>query len=104
SLNAFDQVNMDTLILGCTHFPLIESYIRDYFDEQITLINPGVETAHLVQQPLIQEHLLNDEDSQPKEHIFYTTGSAATFKEISNRWLDNKNFRVEALSLKELID
>lgn len=104
SLNAFDQVNMDTLILGCTHFPLIESYIRDYFDEQITLINPGVETAHLVQQTLIKEHLLNEEDSQPKEHIFYTTGSVEKFKEISNKWLDNKNFRVESLSLKELID
>jgi len=104
SLNAFDQVNMDTLILGCTHFPLIESYIRDYFDEQITLINPGVETAHLVQQTLIKEHLLNEEDSQPKEHIFYTTGSVEKFEEISNKWLDNKNFRVESLSLKELID
>lgn len=104
SLNAFDQVNMDTLILGCTHFPLIESYIRDYFDEQITLINPAVETANLVQQTLIKEHLLNEEDSQPKEHIFYTTGSVEKFKEISNKWLDNKNFRVESLSLKELID
>src|SRR5699024_2910259 len=103
SLKAFNRVDMDTLILGCTHFPLIESYIRDYFGEQVTLINHGVETALLVQQTLIKENLLNEEESQPKEHIFYTTGLAEKFEEMAKKWLDNKNFRVEHLPLKELV-
>src|SRR5699024_5398853 len=104
SLKTFDQMDMDTLILGCTHFPLIESYIQDYFGDQVTLINPGIETAYLVRQTLIRENLLNEEDSLPKEHVFYTTDSVEKFKGIANKWLDNKNFRVEHLSLKELIN
>lgn len=104
SLKAFNHVDLDTLILGCTHFPLIESYIRDYFDEQVTLINPGVETARLIKQTLIKEDLMTEEDNQPKEHIFYTTGSVEKFEKIAKKWLENKNFRVESLSLKELVN
>ena len=106
SLKNFNHFEMDTLILGCTHFPLLESYIQGYFGKDITLVNPAVETAHLVQQYLTEENLLNDSQTQTKEHVFYTTGSTEKFEKIATSWLDleNKNFRVESLSLKELIN
>lgn len=103
-LKAFEDFNMDTLVLGCTHFPLLESYIQDYFGDEVLLIDPGVETASLVQQYLTENNLINDDNTQPKEHIFYTTGSAEKFKKIAINWLKNEDFKVESVSLKELVE
>lgn len=106
SLKDFNPFQMDTLVLGCTHFPLLESYIQDYFGEDLILVNPAVETAKVVQKYLAEKNLQNDYQNQTKEHVFYTTGSAEKFEKIATSWLDleNKNFRVESLSLKELIN
>lgn len=43
---------VDTLILGCTHYPLIEKVIREYMGDDVTLINSGAEVAKYLKRNL----------------------------------------------------
>ena len=44
-LQEFKDKDVDTLILGCTHYPLIRSVIREFMGEEVRLVNPAYETA-----------------------------------------------------------
>ncbi len=58
-LRVFEESEIDTLILGCTHFPIIAEVIRGILGDDITLINPGEETARYTAALLTEKHLLN---------------------------------------------
>ena len=49
-LSELKKENIDTLILGCTHYPLLEKAIQDFLGQKVTLINSGAETAKLVKK------------------------------------------------------
>ncbi len=100
-LSSFKHTNIDTLVLGCTHFPLLQPMIQQFLGEQVTLIDPGVETAKKVAKYLTEHQLLNETEQKPKEHVLFTTGSAEKFDEIARNWLGNKQYIVEHVSLEE---
>ena len=101
-LNPFIDTEIDTLVLGCTHYPLLQPIIQDYFGKNVTLIDPGVETAKVVETYLSEENLLKQSSDIRPKHLLYTTGSAEKFEEIAANWLDDKNFNVMNVSIEEL--
>lgn len=104
SLDVFKGYEMDTLVLGCTHFPLLASYIQDYFGADVQLVDPGYETTNRIKKFLNENNLANDDATQSKNHIFYTTGSRDQFEEISRNWIKDEKFEVQSVSLEELVD
>lgn len=76
--------DIDTLILGCTHYPLLESYIKKEL-EAVTVISSAEETAIELSTILQHKGILSD-NLNPK-HRFFTTGSALSFEHIAERWL-----------------
>lgn len=82
--------DMDTLILGCTHYPLIKETIQMTVGEQITLISSSEETARETSTVLDVHHLLNKGKETP-EHQFYTTGDLAIFTKISQTIFENSD-------------
>ncbi|WP_209122023.1 glutamate racemase [Alkalihalobacillus sp. BA299] len=88
----------DTLILGCTHYPLLRQVIQGVVGNDITLISSGDETAREVSALLYHKNLLYTEDRSPK-HIFYTTGNSNTFKSIASNWLKIDLQHVETIQL-----
>lgn len=88
----------DTLILGCTHYPLLRDVIQRVIGEEKTVISSGDETAREVSALLYHQNLLYQDDRKP-EHRFYTTGEAATFKAIAESWLEIKLENVETITL-----
>jgi glutamate racemase len=80
------QQNLDTLILGCTHYPLIEPLIKTVMGNQVHVISSGDETAREV-SAILQYNCLLDSDEDEPEHEFYTTGSTAIFSKIASQWL-----------------
>ena len=58
-LQEFKEKDVDTLILGCTHYPLIRSTIRDFMGERVRLVNPAYETALALASLLEKEGLLS---------------------------------------------
>lgn len=101
-LEPFITTNIDTLVLGCTHYPLLQPIIQEFFGKEVTLIDPGVETARVVERYLSEHDLLNQSLGERSKHLFYTTGSAERFKEIATNWLEVKNFDVMNVSIEEL--
>lgn len=82
--------NIDTLILGCTHYPLIRSTIRSVVGERVTLINPAYETA-LELKRLLQEKELLSEESLPgseEKYRFYVSDDPGKFDAFASSVLE----------------
>jgi glutamate racemase len=77
---------MDTLILGCTHYPLLAPVIQDVVGPDVHLISSGDETALEVAAILDFKELENDLDTVPA-HQFYATGDVVIFDRLATEWL-----------------
>ncbi|RNA70659.1 MULTISPECIES: glutamate racemase [Alteribacter] len=86
TLEPIIETGIDSLILGCTHYPLLEEVIAKVVGEDIQVICSGDETAREVSALLYHKDLLYTGDRLPA-HQFYSTGSGETFKAIANQWL-----------------
>ncbi|MGK5643386.1 hypothetical protein ACSNOK_34800, partial [Streptomyces sp. URMC 126] len=75
SLSAFDQTGIDTLVMGCTHYPHLKPLIQAVMGQGVTLIDSGVETLNEVSMLLDYFGLsrsAKDAQSQPPSQQFYT--------------------------------
>lgn len=100
SLKPLKNHDLDTLILGCTHYPLLRTLIQNVMGSSVTLIDSGAETVSEVSTLLDSYDLAVHSSPENKvEHRFYTTGSALLFREIAEDWLENKDFTVEKVEL-----
>ncbi len=69
-LSELKESGIDTLILGCTHYPLLRDAISDFMGEGVTLVDSGYETAVYSAKILREQNLLNDDDSRKKPEFF----------------------------------
>lgn len=97
------QSKIDTLILGCTHYPLLEKTIQKVLGPKIKLISSSEETARETSTILEVAELLRTELLTEK-HQFYTTGDLEIFERISktifNQEVDNlKTVTIEKITL-----
>ncbi len=77
---------IDTLILGCTHYPLIRSTVGRIMGEEVTLVNPAYETARELKELLMKKELLNDREPGlgDNRYRFYVSDAAEKFKQFAN--------------------
>lgn len=79
------NTGIDTLIMGCTHYPLIRSTIQDVLGDGVQLINPAYETARTLTQMLEEQDLLNTEESFFKnQYEFYVSDAAEKFMKFAD--------------------
>lgn len=83
-LSDIKESGVDTLILGCTHYPLLRTKIREYLGDGIHLVNPAYETALDVKQVLEQDAIRNDRVDGEVKHSFYVSDLADKFKLFAN--------------------
>lgn len=89
---------LDTLILGCTHYPLLRPIIQNVMGEQVTLIDSGAETIGEVSMLLDYFDIANTIAGQPNAR-FYTTGSTVMFDGIAREWLETITVHSEHIDL-----
>ncbi|MGI9155749.1 MAG: glutamate racemase [Marmoricola sp.] len=77
---------IDTLILGCTHYPLLTGVISYVLGDQVTLVSSAEETAKDVYRVLVERGLERGPDAAPV-HRFLTTGQPGEFEAIGQRFL-----------------
>ncbi|MCK9483620.1 MAG: glutamate racemase [Candidatus Marinimicrobia bacterium] len=92
---------IDTLILGCTHYPIIKNVIQKVVDGNIRIIDTAVETANQVRQILTQYALLSDLQKPPK-HQYYVSDLPQKFEEIAERFLGEPIVNVERVHSEDL--
>ena len=80
------DIDIDTLILGCTHYPLIRSTLGRIMGEKVTLVNPAYETARELKELLVEKNILNDESPKlgENQYQFYVSDGADKFKTFAN--------------------
>ena len=78
--------DIDTLIMGCTHYPLIRSTIRKVMGDKVNLVNPAYETAIELKNLLERDNLANkcDVDSPSSMYRFYVSDAEEKFKLFAN--------------------
>ncbi|MHB1627972.1 MAG: glutamate racemase [Bacilli bacterium] len=86
SLREFSDANIDTLILGCTHYPLLASAIGQVMGRSVTLINSAEETARDISFVLADQQMTRTHMTEPN-HAFLTSGDAEAFAALGARWL-----------------
>ena len=81
-LSQMKETDIDTMILGCTHYPLLRSRIIRYFGEKVHIVNPAYETAMDLKAVLEEKGLLNDSE-KTGEYSFYVSDAAEKFTEFA---------------------
>ncbi len=86
-LEPLQRADVDTLILGCTHYPLLAGLIGLVMGEGVTLVSSADETAREVYRLLTAGDLFRSDDAPPPAHDFASTGDPATFARLALRFL-----------------
>ncbi len=88
-LKELKEQNIDTLIMGCTHYPIIEDTIKKELGEKINLINPGKSVAREVAAYLEENKLLNVQKKNGSI-VFYVTDLTPRFTKVAEMFLGGK--------------
>ncbi|PEA82123.1 glutamate racemase [Bacillus pseudomycoides] len=94
TLHPIVKKDIDTLVLGCTHYPHLTKYIQEVLSDNVTVISYSEETARELSTILEHNNLLSVDNTV--QHRFYVTGSIQDFNEIAENWLEKK---VQAVSV-----
>jgi glutamate racemase len=92
---------VDTVILGCTHYPLIRPILQRVFGREVTLVFSAEETAREVAETLERKQIAND-GSREGTYRFLTTGEPETFRAMGSRFLQLPIAEVERVDLATL--
>jgi glutamate racemase len=86
-LAPINAAGVDTLVLGCTHYPLLTGLLSVVMGPDVTLVSSAEETAKDVYRVLTELDLLRPDDGPPPQHVFRATGPAEPFDRLSRRFL-----------------
>lgn len=94
--------NIDTLILGCTHYPLLKNAIQKTVGKKVKLVDSGVEAAEAVEQILKKNKLLATIEQMPKNY-FFLSDMPYKFQEIAERFLERSIPHVETINFENYL-
>jgi len=102
-LSELIDIDIDTLILGCTHYPLIRSTIGKIMGEKVTLVNPAYETACELRQLLQRENLLNESEGGlgTNKYRFFVSDGAKKFQTFANSILKYGILSAKVINIEE---
>ena len=85
-LKQMQAANIDTLVLGCTHYPLLTGVISYVMGNEVTLVSSAEETAKDLYRTLVEADLLNSAGNKVN-HRFVATGDSKSFASLARRFL-----------------
>ncbi|WP_022868770.1 glutamate racemase [Schaalia vaccimaxillae] len=96
------EAGVDTLILGCTHYPLLTGVIGRVMGHGVALVTSSEATANVTYNELTDRGLLHDPwaDGQGPQHQFLTTGSGTKFPKLARRFLGPEVGQVDRVNLQ----
>ena len=89
---------IDTVILGCTHYPLLKETISELYPD-IKVVDPAKETAHDLKEILIRKSLLKNDAQKNRKVEYFVTDGADKFKEVGTMFLGEKIENVNIVKL-----
>lgn len=86
-LAPLQEAGVDTLVLGCTHYPLLTGVVSYVMGDGVTLVSSAEETAKDVYRTLQEHGLTRDPELPPPVHRFVATGDPDDFARLGHRFL-----------------
>jgi glutamate racemase len=86
-LEPLQRAEVDTLVLGCTHYPLLAGMLNLVMGEGVTLVSSAEETAKDLYRVLTERDLLRGTDTEAPRHRFLATGDSEPFARLGRRFL-----------------
>jgi len=99
-LSPLKEADIDVLVLGCTHYPLLKRTIGNVMGPGVQLTDSAEETAREIASVLSDNGLLNESHAEP-EHTFYVSDLPVQFKELGERFLGRSLEHVSRIDLDE---
>lgn len=100
-LESIKNQGVDTLILGCTHYPLLERTISEYMGESVALINAGAEVAKLLKL-YFDENDLHCEKKPASMYRYYVSDNVDGFESLGGLFLEKKiDGQVEKIDIEK---
>jgi glutamate racemase len=81
------EADIDTLVLGCTHYPLLTGVISYVMGNDVSLVSSAEETAKDLYRVLVEGSMLRDSGAAAPTHRFLATGDAKAFEGLARRFL-----------------
>lgn len=99
-LSGMKDTDIDTMILGCTHYPLLRSKIMAYLGERVHIVNPAYETAMDLKSILAEKKQTNPADT-PGTYEFYVSDAAEKFTRFANSILPYDIATTQCINIEE---
>ncbi len=102
-LQPLKDAEVDTLILGCTHYPLLTGVIGRVMGEGVSLVTSSEATANVAYNELIDRDLLHEPwpEGEGPSHEFLTTGAGEAFPKLARRFLGPEVANVHEVAVHE---
>jgi glutamate racemase len=95
------EAGVDTLILGCTHYPLVAPMLQRILGRDVRLVSGGHAVAAAVQRTLVASGLSRESDGEGS-YDFLCTGDSEAFRAVGTRFLQMPLGTVEPVQIQEL--
>jgi glutamate racemase len=99
-LAPLEDEGVDTVIMGCTHYPLLSGLLQLELGPDVVLVSSAEETAKDVYAELLRDDALRTA-AEPPNHAFGTTGDADAFRDLAERVLGLEVGRVDRVEIRE---
>lgn len=94
----------DTLILGCTHYPLLRGVIREVMGDSVTLINPGACAAKEIKNSLQEQGMLSEQQKDEEQYQFYVSDDPTEFVRLGSVFLERPiNGMIDRVDIEKYI-
>ena len=101
-LKELREEEIDTLVLGCTHYPILSDVIQKVIGPKVSLIDSGVASSELIKTELEKFSLLSDSEATGSQE-YYVSDIPAKFKEVAELFLGREIDHVHKVDLEVLI-
>lgn len=91
---------VDTLVLGCTHYPILQETIHSVMGPEVTLVSSALEVAKVVRDVINETNICRDKDIKPV-YRYYTSDSVELFESLGNAILDKKIQAAEKVDIEK---
>jgi len=102
-LKELRELKIDTLVLGCTHYPILAEVIQDVIGKDVTLIDSGIASAEVVKKELNRIGFETNSHNQGNQS-FYVSDIPVKFKEVAELFLGNEINDIQKVDLEVLTD
>ncbi len=100
-LKELRELKIDTLVLGCTHYPILANIIQEVMGDAVTLIDSGIASAEIVSKELDRIDLHTNKSGEGYHH-FFVSDIPVKFKEVAELFLGKPVKEVRKVDLEAL--